>query len=37
VEVRNDGSHLLINGDRIRALNERSPEDLPWKDLDVDL
>jgi D-erythrose 4-phosphate dehydrogenase len=37
VEVRNDGSHLLINGDRIRALNERSPGDLPWKELDVDL
>jgi len=37
VEVRNDGSHLLINGDRIRALNEKNPENLPWQELDVDL
>ncbi|BCR07013.1 D-erythrose-4-phosphate dehydrogenase [Desulfuromonas versatilis] len=37
VAVANDGSHLLINGDRIRALNEQDPENLPWKELDVDL
>ncbi len=37
VEVRNDGTHLLINGDRIRALNEKDPDNLPWKELDVDL
>ncbi len=37
VAVKNDGSHLLVGGDRIRVLNEKSPEQLPWRELDVDL
>ncbi len=35
--VGNDGRNLLINGDRIRVLNEQMPERLPWKQLNVDL
>ncbi len=35
--VGNDGQHLLVNGDPIRALNETRPEKLPWAQLDVDL
>ena len=37
VAVGNDGSHLLINGDRIQALNEENPARLPWGQLGVDL
>ncbi len=37
VAVQNDGSHMLVNGDRIRTLNEELPEHLPWKELDIDL
>jgi D-erythrose 4-phosphate dehydrogenase len=35
--VDHDGSNLLINGDRIRTLNEANPDRLPWAELDVDL
>ncbi|MCV6589635.1 MAG: erythrose-4-phosphate dehydrogenase [Marinobacterium sp.] len=35
--VEHDGSHLLIDGDRIAVLNEPDPRNLPWKDLGVDL
>ena len=37
VPVENDGRHLLINGDRIRVLNEKHPEQLPWEELEIDL
>ncbi|RFS19166.1 type I glyceraldehyde-3-phosphate dehydrogenase [Chitinophaga silvatica] len=33
--VSTDGNNLVINGKNIKLLNERSPENLPWKDLDV--
>lgn len=32
-----DGNHLIIDGKSIVILNQRNPEDLPWKDLDIDL
>jgi len=35
--VDHDGGHLLINGDKIRVLNEEDPRDLPWRELDIDL
>lgn len=35
VEV--DGDSLVINGDKIHALSERNPADLPWGDLGVDI
>ncbi len=36
-EVSVEGDALIVNGDRIRVLAERNPEDLPWADLDVDV
>jgi len=35
VEVTSDG--LIIDGDKIKALSERDPAALPWKDLGVDI
>jgi glyceraldehyde 3-phosphate dehydrogenase len=35
-EVRVDGDHMVINGDRIRVLAERDPSKLPWGELGVD-
>jgi len=37
VKVENDGQHLLVNGDRIAVLNQESPVNLPWDQLEVDL
>jgi glyceraldehyde 3-phosphate dehydrogenase len=36
-EVKVDGDHLVVNGDRIRVLAERDPAKLPWKELGVDV
>lgn len=36
-DVGNDGSHLLLNDDKILAFNEAVPERLPWGELAVDL
>jgi len=35
--VSHDGQDLLVDGDRIRVLNEADPRNLPWKALGVDL
>jgi glyceraldehyde 3-phosphate dehydrogenase len=35
-EIRVDGEHMLVNGDRIRVLAERDPAKLPWGQLGVD-
>lgn len=35
--VETDNNDLIVNGDRIRVCKERNPQDLPWKDLDVDV
>ena len=35
-EIRVDGEHVLVNGDRIRVLAERDPARLPWGQLGVD-
>lgn len=32
-----DENHLIIDGKSIVILNQRNPEDLPWKDLNIDL
>lgn len=32
-----DGNHFIIDGKSIVILNQRNPEDLPWKDLNIDL
>ncbi|ARA92284.1 MAG: type I glyceraldehyde-3-phosphate dehydrogenase [Bacteroidetes bacterium] len=36
-EVKADGDHLVINGDRFRVFSERDPGNLPWGDLDTDI
>ena len=36
-EVVVDGDDLVVNGDRIRVLAERDPEQLPWGELGVDV
>jgi glyceraldehyde 3-phosphate dehydrogenase len=36
-EVDADGEHLVVNGRRIRALAEREPKKLPWRDMEVEV
>jgi glyceraldehyde 3-phosphate dehydrogenase len=36
-EVKVDGEHLVVNGDKIRVLAQRDPAKLPWGELGVDL
>jgi glyceraldehyde 3-phosphate dehydrogenase len=36
-DVKVDGDYMVVNGDKIRVLAERNPEDLPWGDLGVDV
>ena len=36
-DVKVEGDHMVVNGDRIRVLANRNPADLPWADLGVDL
>lgn len=36
VEVA-EGDHLMVNGKMIKFIQEKNPEALPWKDLDVDV
>ena len=35
--VEADEDHIIIDGKKIKALTERSPANLPWKDLGVDV
>ena len=35
-EVRVDGEHMVVNGDRIRVFAERDPAKLPWGDVGVE-
>jgi len=36
-DLRHDDENLIINGKKIRILKKRSPSDLPWADLGVDI
>jgi glyceraldehyde 3-phosphate dehydrogenase len=36
-KVAVDGSHMVVDGDRIRVLAERDPAKLPWAELGVDI
>ena len=36
-DVSHDDENLIVNGNRIRALAERNPLELPWRDLDVNV
>ena len=36
-DVKVDGDHMVVNGDRIRVCAERDPSKLPWAELGVDV
>ncbi|VAW68393.1 NAD-dependent glyceraldehyde-3-phosphate dehydrogenase [hydrothermal vent metagenome] len=36
-EVRVDGNHMVVNGDKIRVYAQSDPAKLPWADLGVDV
>jgi len=36
-EVKAEGDSIIINGKKIKVLSEKNPENLPWKDLGVDI
>ena len=36
-EVSTEGTMLVVDGQSIRVLAERNPENLPWKELNIDL
>ena len=36
-EVSFEGTDLIVNGDRIRVTGDRDPQNLPWKELNVDV
>jgi len=37
LDVKVDGSNLVVNGQSIKFLSEKDPAKLPWKDLQVDV
>ncbi|MCF6807764.1 type I glyceraldehyde-3-phosphate dehydrogenase [Thiotrichales bacterium 19S9-12] len=36
-DVSLSGDNMVVNGDSIKLLSERNPQDLPWSDLGVDI
>ncbi|MGO1368405.1 MAG: type I glyceraldehyde-3-phosphate dehydrogenase [Senegalia sp. (in: firmicutes)] len=36
-EISTEGDYIIANGNKIKKVNERDPEKLPWKELGVDL
>lgn len=36
-EVSNNGNTIIVNGKQIQLLSEKDPENLPWKNLDIDV
>lgn len=36
-EVKVEGDHMVVNGDKIRVTAERDPANLPWKELNIDI
>ncbi|MBN1783738.1 MAG: type I glyceraldehyde-3-phosphate dehydrogenase [Alphaproteobacteria bacterium] len=37
MDISTTGDTLVVNGDSIQSFSERNPEDLPWKDLEIDI
>jgi glyceraldehyde 3-phosphate dehydrogenase len=35
--VEQKDNYIIVNGHKIRLINERAPEKLPWKDLQIDV
>ncbi len=36
-EVKHDTNHLYVNGKEIKIFASKDPENLPWKNLDIDI
>nr|WP_295969918.1 glyceraldehyde-3-phosphate dehydrogenase [uncultured Bacillus sp.] len=36
-EVKAEENALVVNGKRVQLLNNRNPEELPWKELNIDI
>src|SRR3954464_8860236 len=36
-EVKAEQDALIINGKKVQLLNSRNPEELPWKELNIDI
>ncbi|ACB85907.1 type I glyceraldehyde-3-phosphate dehydrogenase [Natranaerobius thermophilus] len=36
-ELKTEGDELVVDGNRVKVLNEKEPEKLPWDQLDVDI
>lgn len=36
-EVRAEGEYLVVNGKKVRIFAERDPQNLPWKELGIDI
>ena len=36
-EVKHDANHLYVNGKEIKIFASKDPENLPWKNLDIDI
>ncbi len=36
-DIQEEGSDLMINGDRIRIFSDRNPANIPWGEADVDV
>lgn len=37
IEISDDKTHLYVNGDDIRVLSEREPQNLPWGEMNIDV
>lgn len=36
-DISVDGDYMLVNGDKIKIIAQRDPENLPWSDLNIDI
>ncbi len=36
-DIKTDGQNLVINGKKVKVLQEKDPAKLPWKDLKIDI
>ncbi len=37
IKINDDKTHLFVNGDDVRVLREREPQNLPWGDMNIDI
>lgn len=36
-DIKAEGDSIIVNDQKIRVLSEKNPENLPWKDMDIDV